>query len=123
MLPVEYVGIAAGTLSTAAFIPQAYTICVSGESDQLSLKTYTTFFIALSLWFSYGLMLPEGYGISLIVTNSIQICIVIFIIILIVQHRLRHHSNNRAGHSDYDDGFTEYVHTSPYAAGVYAISK
>ena len=90
MLLVEFIGITAGTLSTAAFIPQAYAIFVSGESDQLSLKTYITLLTALCLWFVYGLMLPVGYGISLVVTNSIQICIVLFIVVLIVQHKMQY---------------------------------
>jgi len=90
MLPVEYVGIAAGTLSTAAFIPQAYTIFVSGQSDQLSLKTYVTLLIALSVWCVYGFMLPDGYGISLLVTNGIQTLIVLFIVILMIQHKIQY---------------------------------
>jgi len=87
MLLVQYVGIAAGTLSTAAFIPQAYKIFVAGESDQLSLKTYVTLLIALILWCVYGFMLPDGYGISLLITNGIQTLIVLFIVVLMIRHK------------------------------------
>ena len=90
MLLVQYVGIAAGTLSTAAFIPQAYKIFVAGESDQLSLKTYVTLLIALILWCVYGFMLPDGYGISLLVTNGIQTLVVLFIVVLMIRHKIQY---------------------------------
>ena len=104
MLPVEYFGIVAGTLSTAAFIPQAYAIFVSGESDQLSLKTYVTLLIALSVWCVYGVMLPDGYGIALLVTNGIQTCIVLFIVVLIVRHKIQYH-NDCAAWNNLGNGF------------------
>ena len=104
MRPVEYFGIAAGTLSTAAFIPQAYAIFVSGESDKLSLKTYVTLLIALCVWCVYGFMLPDGYGISLLVTNGIQTLIVLFIVILIIRHKIQYH-NDCAVWNNSNNGF------------------
>jgi len=107
MLAVEFIGIAAGTLSTAAFVPQAYAIFVSGESDQLSLKTHVTLLTALCLYVVYGFMLPDGYGMSLLVTNSIQTCIVFFIVVLIVQHKMQH-QNHCAACNHHNNSFIEY---------------
>ena len=52
-----FIGFAAGTLTTLAFLPQVWHTYRSKSVDGLSYTTLITFSLGVTLWFVYGLYL------------------------------------------------------------------
>lgn len=65
---IEVIGIIAGTLTTASFLPQALRIMKTKHTKDLSLPMYVAFVIGVAFWLIYGIMLQS---ISVILANSI----------------------------------------------------
>jgi MtN3 and saliva related transmembrane protein len=84
MLNPEYIGFFAATLTTSAFLPQAYKIWKSKTADGLSLSMYLVMGTGTLCWLFYGLLIQSP---SVIVANSISISIIIFIITFIIRSK------------------------------------
>jgi MtN3 and saliva related transmembrane protein len=54
---IDLVGMAAGTLSTVAFVPQVWRVWKTRSARDLSLSMYLIFTAGVALWFVYGLLL------------------------------------------------------------------
>ena len=67
---VDLIGAAAGTLSTVAFIPQAWRIWRTRSARDLSLPMYLIFTSGVALWFVYGLLLG---AVPIIVCNGLTL--------------------------------------------------
>jgi MtN3 and saliva related transmembrane protein len=81
MINPEIIGITAGLLSTICFIPQIYKIHKSNKTSDLSLITFIILFIAVFLWFIYGLLIKSK---ALFYTNILQLIIISYIIYKII---------------------------------------
>lgn len=66
--PIEILGLLAGGLTTAAFIPQVYKTYKSKSADSLSLTMFMVFFVGIILWLIYGIFVNS---LAMMVTNSI----------------------------------------------------
>lgn len=66
-LSTELIGMVAGGLSTAAFLPQAWRIWITKNARDISLLTYCILGLGNIFWIIYGI---EKSSISLIFTNS-----------------------------------------------------
>jgi MtN3 and saliva related transmembrane protein len=71
-------GIAA-TLTTAAFIPQAYKIIHSRETAGVSLWMHVTFAIGVAFWFALGIML---WNWPMIIANVVTFALTVVIIVV-----------------------------------------
>jgi len=67
---VDLIGAVAGTLSTIAFIPQAWRIWKTRSARDLSLPMYLIFTAGVALWFVYGLMLG---AVPIVVCNGLTL--------------------------------------------------
>ena len=67
---VDLIGSVAGTLSTIAFIPQAWRIWKTRSARDLSLPMYLIFTSGVALWFVYGLALGV---VPIIVCNGLTL--------------------------------------------------
>ena len=67
---VDLIGSVAGTLSTIAFIPQAWRIWKTRSARDLSLPMYLIFTSGVALWFVYGLLLG---AVPIIVCNGLTL--------------------------------------------------
>ena len=65
---IEILGLLAGGLTTAAFVPQVYKTYKSKSADSLSLTMFMVFFVGIILWLIYGIYVNS---LAMIVTNSI----------------------------------------------------
>ena len=65
---IEILGLLAGGLTTAAFVPQVYKTYKSKSADSLSLTMFLVFFVGIILWLIYGIYVNS---LAMIVTNSI----------------------------------------------------
>ena len=84
MINPEYVGFFAATLTTSAFLPQAYKIWKSRSAFGLSLTMYMVMATGTLSWLVYGLFIKSP---SVIVANSISFSIILFIITFIVRSK------------------------------------
>ena len=66
----DLIGAAAGTLSTIAFVPQAWRIWKTRSARDLSLSMYLIFTSGVALWFVYGLLLG---AVPIIVCNGLTL--------------------------------------------------
>jgi MtN3 and saliva related transmembrane protein len=80
---VNLVGASAATLTTLCWIPQALKILRTGDTQGVSLLTYTVFAVGLTLWLAYGVLLGSW---PIIGSNVVTLGLVIPIILLKLHH-------------------------------------
>lgn len=68
MLNMEWLGIAAGILTTGSFAPQAVKILRTRKVQDISLFMYIAFVSGVALWIAYGLAIGSA---SLVLANVI----------------------------------------------------
>jgi MtN3 and saliva related transmembrane protein len=66
----NWIGSAAATLTTVAFIPQAWKIWQTHHTADISLGMYALFTAGVALWLIYGIMLAAW---PIIIANSITL--------------------------------------------------
>ena len=66
----DLIGAVAGTLSTIAFIPQAWRIWKTRSARDLSLPMYLIFSTGVALWLLYGVLLG---ALPIIVCNGVTL--------------------------------------------------
>jgi MtN3 and saliva related transmembrane protein len=64
------VGLAAGFLTTIAFVPQVQKIWASKSAKDVSRKTFLAFTLGVALWLCYGILKQE---LPIIVWNAITL--------------------------------------------------
>lgn len=67
------VGLAAGTLTTLAFVPQVTRVFRTRSTRDISLPTFVALVLGTALWLAYGFLLGE---IPLIVANGVSLVLV-----------------------------------------------
>ncbi len=77
MNSVTFIGLAAGFLTTIAFLPQVVKTWQTKKTKDLSLGTFVFQGAAVTLWFCYGLMIKD---LPLILWNAVT-AILVFIIV------------------------------------------
>ncbi|WP_171033894.1 SemiSWEET family sugar transporter [Lichenicoccus roseus] len=76
---VTIVSLFAATLSMVSFVPQAWGIIRSRNTDGISLKTYLITVIGFVTWLLYGFLLMQW---AIIVQNIICLCLSAFILMM-----------------------------------------
>lgn len=66
------VGLAAGLLTTIAFVPQALKIWQTRSAKDVSLPTFVAFTIGVALWLAYGILKQEA---PIIVWNAVTLAL------------------------------------------------
>ena len=66
----DWIGSAAATLTTTAFIPQAWKIWRTRHTADISLGMYTLFTLGVALWLAYGILLASW---PIIIANSVTL--------------------------------------------------
>ena len=79
----EIVGLIAGVLTTAAFVPQVYKTWKSKSAESLSLTMYIVFFIGVLLWLFYGIHINS---LAMILANGVTG----FLALLLIFFKLRY---------------------------------
>ncbi len=70
---VEYIGLAAGTLTTAAYLPQVYKTWRTKAVGDISLVMYTAMTAGVFLWMVYGILLKAP---AVIAANAVSLALV-----------------------------------------------
>lgn len=59
MNSIQLLGLAAGSLTTAAFLPQVIKTWKSRSAKDLSLGMFSLFCLGVALWLTYGLIVKD----------------------------------------------------------------
>ncbi len=73
----DLVGYAAASLTTIAFVPQAWKIWTTRSAAGVSLRMYGIFTLGVALWLAYGLLLGAW---PIIVANTVTLVLALFIL-------------------------------------------
>lgn len=84
MPPSEFIGFLAATLTTTAFIPQAWLIWKTRRADGVSLGMYGIFTTGVALWLVYGL---QTSAMPVIVANFITLLFASFILFMKIRYK------------------------------------
>ena len=70
MNSADWIGSAAATLTTTAFIPQAWKVWRTKHTADISLGMYALFTLGVALWLGYGMLLASW---PIIIANCITL--------------------------------------------------
>lgn len=70
MDPIQIVGLAAGMLTTIAFLPQVLKTWKSRSAKDLSLGMFSLFCLGVALWLAYGILV---WDIPVIAANMLTL--------------------------------------------------
>jgi MtN3 and saliva related transmembrane protein len=84
----EAVGLIAGSLTTAAWLPQLYRTWRSRSAADISWGYISVFGLGVALWFTYGLLTND---LAVVVANGVTFVLVVGLIVLkfMTRHRVR----------------------------------
>lgn len=83
---VEWIGIAAGTLTTIAFVPQLLKIHATKSGRDVSLRTFLIFSAGVALWLAYGLLIGS---LPIVLANVVTLVLALTIIALKIRYTQR----------------------------------
>ena len=78
-LAADVVGYAAATLTTIAFVPQAWKTWKTRSAAGVSLRMYAIFTLGVGLWLAYGLMIGAW---PVIIANIVTLALALFILVM-----------------------------------------
>jgi len=70
MNTIDWIGSAAATLTTTAFVPQALKVWHTRHTADISVGMYALFTLGVALWLTYGILLGAW---PIIIANSITL--------------------------------------------------
>lgn len=70
MINADIIGSVAATLTTTAFIPQAWKVWRTRHTADISLGMYALFTTGVALWLSYGILLKSW---PIIIANCVTL--------------------------------------------------
>ncbi len=70
------IGLAAGSLTTLALLPQVIKVIKEKKTRDISLGMYIMYLLGISLWFTYGILLNN---IPIILTNIVSMILSVII--------------------------------------------
>jgi len=84
MNSIDALGLAAGTLTTIAFVPQVLKIWISKSAEDVSTLMFAVFSLGVLLWLAYGLALG---AMPIVIANVVTL--VLSILVMALKHRYR----------------------------------
>jgi MtN3 and saliva related transmembrane protein len=73
----DLIGYVAATLTTAAFIPQAWLTWKTRRAEGVSLGMYCLFTCGIALWLTYGLLIGAW---PIVIANACTLALALFIL-------------------------------------------
>ncbi|HOV13898.1 MAG TPA: SemiSWEET transporter [Spirochaetota bacterium] len=81
---VNIIGVIAGLLTTASFLPQAIKIIKTKDTKGISLEMYIIFVSGVALWLTYGILASQ---FPVIIANGITLALSSIILIMKFKYR------------------------------------
>lgn len=80
---IDIIGICAGTLTTAAFVPQVFQVVKTRSTHDISLVMYITFIMGIVFWLAYGVLLGAW---PVIIANIITFILALVVLVMKLKH-------------------------------------
>ena len=77
-------GLLAGALTTASFVPQVTKIWRSKSAEDVSLKMFVAFCIGVCLWLTYGVIKKDW---AILLTNGVTLLLGLAILVMKIKYR------------------------------------
>jgi len=109
---IEYIGLAAGTLTTAAYLPQVWKTWRTKAVGDISLVMYTSMFLGVTLWLAYGVLIKAP---AVIAANGVSLLLIGGMLRMKIKYRkLGKATGGQAAETQPNPGqnFTGQPHTS-----------
>jgi len=81
------IGLAAATLTTISFLPQAIKTIKTKETKGISIGMYSIFTTGILLWLIYGITVKD---LPLIIANAITLIFTTTILLLVLKNKKDH---------------------------------
>ncbi|RUS47617.1 PQ-loop domain-containing transporter [Cohnella sp. AR92] len=82
--------LAGGIILSLGWIPQIVQIGKSKSVSDLNLKSYLLMLLGIGLMEAYAIRLAaSGVGIAFLITNTLSLCVVSTLIVLVIRYRSR----------------------------------
>lgn len=81
---ITILGLAAGTLTTAAFFPQLLQVLRTRSTHDISLTMYVVINTGILLWLVYGVLVGS---LPVILANAVTVCISLTILVLKLRYK------------------------------------
>lgn len=78
----DLIGFLAACLTTLSFVPQAFLVIRTGQTEGISITMYAMFTLGIAFWFAYGLLRMD---MPMIVANAITLSLASVIIFMKVR--------------------------------------
>ncbi|MDP2922227.1 MAG: SemiSWEET transporter [Candidatus Omnitrophota bacterium] len=82
-MKIFIIGIIAAMLTTVSFVPQLIRIWRTKHTKDLSLLTFSLFFLGVLLWLIYGILIKE---LPVILANAVTMVIAFLILIMKIKY-------------------------------------
>ena len=79
----DLIGFIAASLTTLAFVPQAWHSYKTRDLSGISLPMYSLFSLGVAFWLGYGVMIMSW---PIIIANSITLMLALLVLVLKVAH-------------------------------------
>lgn len=86
MIWTEILGYIAASLTTLSFIPQAYRIYQTKDTEAISLSMFLIFNLGLVCWLIFGIVISS---MPIIVANSITLILAMYILSVKIKNTLQ----------------------------------
>jgi len=80
---VDLLGLAAGALTTIAFVPQLRKIRATRSGRDVSMRTFLIFSTGVALWLAYGLLIRS---LPIVLANVVTLLLALAIIVLKIRY-------------------------------------
>lgn len=84
MTTTDLLGLVAGTLTTAAFVPQVVKIWRTRSTDDISLGMFSLFNAGLFLWLGYGILIGS---VPIVVSNLVTLALALTILFFKLRYK------------------------------------
>ena len=84
MHAVDLIGLAAGSLTTIAFVPQVIKIWRTRSAHDISLIMFLLFSTGVLLWLIYGIAIDS---VPIILANTITLALALIVVVLKFRYR------------------------------------
>ena len=90
----DFLGYAAGTLSTLAFVPQVWRTFRTKDVSGISLRMYGIFTLGITVWLAYGIVLRQP---PMMVANSLSLVLACAVLVMKLKYGRRQQAQARDG--------------------------
>lgn len=83
---IVVLGLAAGALTTASFVPQLVKVWRTKSAEDISMGMFATFCLGVALWLIYGIAVRD---VAIVAANGVTLVLALAIVVLKIRYAHR----------------------------------